>query len=145
MSTIPTKNPEDERYILDSMEQFSIPAKAKNPELAKEFLRFLYSDESVKAFAEASGAVYATKNARELSKDALTESAYNMYGIYEEENTKPLLMSFDALPDNCKLNVSDEVFQPLTSVMNGEMTAQEWAESVEKAFAQIRSDIEAAE
>lgn len=145
MSTIPTKNPDDERYILDSMEQFSIPVKAKNPELAKEFLKFLYSDESVKAFAEASGAVYATKNARELSKDALTESSYNMYGIYEEENTKSLLMSFDALPDNCKINVSDEVFQPLTSVMNGEMTAQEWADSVEKAFAQIRSDMEAAE
>jgi len=145
MATMPTNDENDVRYILDSCEQFSIPADAKNPELAKEFLRFLYSDESVKAFAEASGAVFATKTGREISKDYLSESTYNMYGVYDEENTASLIMNFEALPDNCKLNVSDEVFNPLTSVMNGEMTVEEWAESVESAFAQIRADIEAAE
>ncbi|MGL6199412.1 MAG: carbohydrate ABC transporter substrate-binding protein [Lachnospiraceae bacterium] len=145
MTPIPVENEDDERYIMDSCEQFSIPKDAKNPELAKEFLRFLYSDESVKAFAETSGSVYATKTAAELSKEYLSDSVYNMYSIYEESNTSSLIMSFDALPDNCKLNVSDEIFNPLTSVMNGEMTAKEWAESVENAFAQIRSDMEAAE
>lgn len=145
MTPVPVDNEDDERYIMDSCEQFSIPKDAKNPELAKEFLRFLYSDESVKAFAETSGSVYATKTAAELSKEYLSDSVYNMYTIYDETNTSSLIMSFDALPDNCKLNVSDEIFNPLTSVMNGEMTAKEWAESVENAFAQIRSDMEAAE
>jgi len=145
MTPIPVDNEDDERYIMDSCEQFSIPKDAKNPELAKEFLRFLYSDESVKAFAETSGSVYATKTAADLSKEYLSDSVYNMYTIYDETNTSSLIMSFDALPDNCKLNVSDEIFNPLTSVMNGEMTAKEWAESVEAAFAQIRADIEAAE
>lgn len=140
MTPIPVARAGDERYIMDSCEQFSIPKDAKNPELAKEFLRFLYSDESVKAFAKASGAVYATKTAADLSKEFLSESAYNMYAIYDQPNTKSLIMSFDALPDNSKLNVSDEVFNPLASVMNGEMTAQEWADSVEAAFAQIRAD-----
>ena len=88
----------------DSCEQFSIPAAAKNPELAKEFLRFLYSDESVSAFAEASGALYATKSAREVAKDKLSTAIYNMYGIYEEANASSLIMSFAAVPADCKVN-----------------------------------------
>ena len=36
---------------MDSVEQFSIPKDAKNPELAKEFLRFLYTDDSVRSRA----------------------------------------------------------------------------------------------
>ena len=68
MAPIPTENADDVHYVFDSCEQFSIPAAAKNQELAKEFLRFLYSDESVSAFAEASGALYATKSAREVAK-----------------------------------------------------------------------------
>ena len=86
MAPIPTENADDVHYVFDSCEQFSIPAAAKNQELAKEFLRFLYSDESVSAFAEASGALYATKSAREVAKDKLSTAIYNMYGIYEEAN-----------------------------------------------------------
>ena len=96
MAPIPTESADDVHYVFDSCEQFSIPAAAKNPELAKEFLRFLYSDESVSAFAEASGALYATKSAREVAKDKLSTAIYNMYGIYEEANASSLIMSFAA-------------------------------------------------
>ena len=41
MAPIPTENADDVHYVFDSCEQFSIPAAAKNQELAKEFLRFL--------------------------------------------------------------------------------------------------------
>mgnify|MGYP002621103225 FL=1 len=131
-------------FVFDSCEQFSIPAAAKNPELAKEFLRFLYSDESVSAFAEASGALYATKSAREVAKDKLSTAIYNMYGIYEEANASSLIMSFAAVPADCKINPKDEIFNPITSVMNDEMTVEEWAQNVEAAFAQVRADMEAA-
>ena len=144
MATIPTENADDVHYVFDSCEQFSIPAAAKNPELAKEFLRFLYSDESVSAFAEASGALYATKSAREVAKDKLSTAIYNMYGIYEEANASSLIMSFAAVPADCKVNPKDEIFNPITSVMNDEMTVEEWAQNVEDAFAQVRADMEAA-
>lgn len=140
MAPIPTLLSGDTHYVLDSCEQFSIPAKAKHPDIAKEFLRFLYSDESVKLFAEKAGSIYATKSGRELAKDYISTATYNMYGIYDQPNTASLIMSFESLPENCKINVSDEVFNPITAVMNGEMTVQEWAESVEAAFAQIRTD-----
>ena len=114
---------------------------AKNPKSsAKEFLRFLYSDESVSAFAEASGALYATKSAREVAKDKLSAGIYNMYGIYEEAKASSLIMSFSAVPADCKVNPKDEIFNPITSVMNDEMTVEEWAQNVEDAFAQIRAD-----
>ena len=144
MAPIPTENADDVHYVFDSCEQFSIPAAAKNPELAKEFLRFLYSDESVSAFAEASGALYATKSAREVAKDKLSTAIYNMYGIYEEANASSLIMSFAAVPADCKINPKDEIFNPITSVMNDEMTVEEWAQNVEAAFAQVRADMEAA-
>ena len=41
-------------------------------------------------------------------------------------------------------NPKDEIFNPITSVMNDEMTVEEWAQNVEDAFAQIRADQEAA-
>jgi len=143
MTPVPVLDEGDTRYILDAMEQFSIPLDAKNPELAKEFLRFLYSDESVALFAQHASAVFATKTARDIAKEYITEAIYNMYGIYEADNTASLLMNFEALPSNSKINVSDEVFNPITSVMNGDMTVEEWAQSVEDAFAQIRADREA--
>ena len=108
------------------------------------FLRFLYSDESVSAFAEASGALYATKSAREVAKDKLSTAIYNMYGIYDEANASSLIMSFSAVPADCKINPKDEIFNPITSVMNDEMTVEEWAQNVEDAFAQVRADQEAA-
>jgi N-acetylglucosamine transport system substrate-binding protein len=144
MAATPAQTAGGTQYVLDSIEQFSIPKDAKNPELAKEFLRFLYSDESVKLFAENSGSVYATKTGREVSKDFLSEATYNMYGIYDQANVKSITLNFDPLPENCKVAVSDEIFNPITSVMNGEMTVAEWAQSVEDAFAQIRADKAAA-
>ena len=144
MAAMPTSSADGTQYVLDSCEQFSIPKAAKNPELAKEFLRFLYSDESVALFAQNSGSVYATKTGREVSKQYLTNAIYNMYGIYDQPNVKSITLNFETLPSNCKVVVSDEIFNPITSVMNGEMTAEQWAESVEAAFAQIRADKAAA-
>ena len=69
---------------------------------------------------------------------------YNMYGIYEEATASSLIMSFAAVPADCKVNPKDEIFNPITSVMNDEMTVEEWAQNVEAAFAQVRADMEAA-
>ena len=45
-----------------------------------------------------------------------------MYGINEEANASSLIMSFAAVPADCKVNPKDEIFNPITSVMNDEMT-----------------------
>ena len=79
-----------------------------------------------------------------VAKDKLSTAIYNMYGIYDEANASSLIMSFSAVPADCKINPKDEIFNPITSVMNDEMTVEEWAQNVEDAFAQVRADQEAA-
>lgn len=128
----------DTRYIMSGVEQFSIPAGAKNPELAKLFLRFLYTDASIAKYAELSGgAILATNNALELCRPYITDGVYGMFGSYSEPGAASLIVGFDAAPENSKILYSDEIFQPLSDVMSGTMTAAEWAESIDQACQDI--------
>lgn len=124
-----------EKYVMSSIEQFSIPKNAKNPELAKEFIKFLYTDDSVKLFAEKANGIYALKDATELTKGIVTDGVYEMNKIYEQAT--PMVFAFDALPEGTKVVPRDSVFKVLSDVMNGKMTTQEWADGVEASFAEV--------
>ena len=125
----------DTHYVMTSVEQFSIPAAAKNPELAKEFLRFLYTEDSVKSFAAKANGVYALKKATEWSKGIVTDGVYNMNEIYDSATS--MVYGWDAMPEGSKVDISASVFNVISDVMNGTMTAQQWADGVEAAFAEI--------
>lgn len=144
MMAPPVFNEGDTRYCLSSYEQFSIPAGAKNPELAKEFLRFLYTEESVVEFAKASGSVYALKDASTMVKDVISSGVFNMFETMAPYTS--MLADFQALPSGCKVVVYDEIFNnAITPIMSGEMEVAQWAENVETAYAEIRADMAAAE
>lgn len=130
--TAPVLNKGDEAYVMTSVEQFSIPAKAENPELAKEFLRFLYTEDSVKLFAEKANGIYALKDATELSKGLVSDGIYSMNSVYEHGTS--MVFGFAALPEGCKVVPRDEVFNAISDVMTGKMTAEEWALKVEDSF-----------
>ena len=143
MAPAPVMNDGDVRYVGTNVGQFSIPAGAANPELAKEFLRFLYTDDSVRLFAETSNSSLAVKGAAELAKDLLSEDVYEFFKVYDEENVKVMLSPTFTVPKGCKINVTDEIFNPMSDVMNGTMTAEAWAQQIEQAFTQVRADIAA--
>jgi len=130
----PVQRQGDTRYIMSSFEQFSIPAGAANPELAKRFLSFLYTDAVITMYAQFSGAVMATNNALELTRPYLTEGTYGMFGAYSEPGAAALIVGFDALPEGTLINPGDEIFEPLADVMTGRMTAREWAENIDQAY-----------
>ena len=134
----PVLNAGDQAYVMTSVEQFSIPANAKNPELAKEFLKFLYTEQSVKLFAQYSGGIYALKNAAEWSKEYLTAGVYNMNSVYE--SGKSMVFGWTSVPDGTKVVVSDTVFNPISDVMNGTMTPEAWAAGVEEAIAEVNAN-----
>lgn len=134
----------DTRYLAVAMETMSIPQAAKNPELAKEFLRFLYTDDSVKLFGEKANAVLATKTATEMVKDSISESMYNMYQVFNEDGVVAVVPAFDTQAQGSKIDLTSELWNPAGDVVNGNMTAEDWADSVENAFAQIRSELDAA-
>ena len=127
----------DTRYVMTSVEQFSIPKNAKNAELAKEFLRFLYTEESVKLFAEKANGIYALKNATEWSKGIVTDGVYNMNQIYDEATS--MVFGWDAMPEGCKVDITAPVFNVITDVMNGKMSAEDWANGVEEAFTEVQN------
>lgn len=139
MAPTPVVEKGDTRYILTGIDQLSIPAKAKNPELAKEFLRFLYTDASVKLFTQESNGMFALKRAYSLVKDDMTEGLRGMFSVYEEPGTVSLVVGFDAMPPNSKINVQDEIFNPISDIMNGAMTPEQWAANLEKVYAEIRA------
>lgn len=137
MMAPPVYEADGQQYVLSSYEQFYIPKDAKNPELAKEFLRFLYTDEVTELFAKEANGVMATKQAKELAKPYLTEGVYNSYDVMDTATVMPL--SWAPIPKGCKVIVNEELYNNcVTPVMNGTMTTKEWADNVEAAFKEIR-------
>jgi N-acetylglucosamine transport system substrate-binding protein len=123
-------------YVQSSEEAFYIPAAAKNPALAKEFLKFLYSDASVISFAKNTGGVFAVKNAVELGKPYLSADTYGMYQVFN--NGKFLLPDFEPLPENSRVTVDWDT--NLGLVVNGNMTVDEYIAFAESLCAQVTED-----
>ncbi|MCR8660561.1 carbohydrate ABC transporter substrate-binding protein [Paenibacillus endoradicis] len=139
MIPVPVFNKGDQRFILMSYEQFSIPVRASNPELAKEFLKFLYTDQSVKLFAEKSNGIFALKGASELSKPYLTKGVYEMFSAYDGATT--ILQEWKALSKGSRIDIKTELFRnTMTPIMTGKMTTDQWMDKVEQSFAQIQSE-----
>lgn len=141
MIPVPVFNKGDERYILSSYEQFSIPLKAKNPELAKEFLKFLYTEESVTLFAQKSNGAFALKGAQELSRNYLTPGVYEMFSAYE--GATAITQEWKVIPNHYKDDIRNYLFKnAITPIMTGKMTTGQWMEQVEQAFVDIQTNMD---
>ena len=60
-----------------------------------------------------------------------------MNAVYD--HSKSMVFGFAALPEGTKVSVSDMVFNPLSDVMNGTMTPEQWAAGVEEAIAEVNA------
>lgn len=139
MAAPPRFEEDTEKYIVANYGQACIPKNAKNPNIAKEFLKFLYSDEAVKIIAEESNSIMATKNGTEIAKPFISEDMYEMMQLTHE--AKPILIDFEIPPETSVLSVKDELYiEGGTQLFNGDIQAIEWAENMERLFAQIREE-----
>jgi len=126
---------------LTNVEQMVIPAKAKNPELAKEFLKYLYTDKSVKLNAEKSKGVMAVKGAPDIAKEFISESTYNVYkavdsGIVTVNGT------FKSVAKGSKYNPRAEIYQTISSIMNKQMTVAEYGDKLYKVYTDIQKELQ---
>ncbi|WP_337104209.1 carbohydrate ABC transporter substrate-binding protein [Paenibacillus sp. YIM B09110] len=126
--------------VFTNVEQMVIPAKAKNPELAKEFLKYLYTDKSVKLNAEKSKGVLAVKGAPDMAKDFIPLTTYNVYkavdsGMFAINGT------FQSVAKGSKYNPSDEVYKPISSIMNKQMSLDEYSEKLYKIYEDIQKEL----
>ena len=139
----PVMKSSETRYIMSSCEQLSIPKDAKNPDLAKKFIRFFYTDLIVMKYMAICNAVIPTKNAKSLMQGILTDGVFGMFGAYEEPGAASLIVGFEALPEGSTVafgGSQGEVFGPIADLMNGKITAEQWAAGIAKACAQITAD-----
>lgn len=132
----------DQQYVESGCEYMFIPKKAKNIELAKEFLKYQYIDENVILLAQKSTGIAAVKGVTEMVKEYVPASSYETMKVFDS-GVKPLFIKWKATPPT-QIKISDEIFNPITSIMNKKLTVDEWVERIEKATAVIREDIKKA-
>jgi N-acetylglucosamine transport system substrate-binding protein len=136
----PVFSVKDKRYALSSFQFIFVPKKAKNPELAKEFIRFMYTEKNARLMAEKASQVIPLKGIIEKIKPLLPKSVYNFSKIYDD-GTVPVIGNWKPLPAGTKVNYSREIFEnAMTDVVNGQMTVDQWIEKLEKTTKQLRDD-----
>ena len=120
-----------DRYYRLICDGFNIPTSAQNKELAKEFVRFFYSDQA-QIFQNESGITPCTVNFAEvigeLSPDKVTFLKIRDEGI-------AFSSTFTAV--DTKLSYADAIYGNLTSVMNGELDAEGWRAAIIDTFTRI--------
>lgn len=121
-------------------EQIWIPSKAKNVELAKEFLKYLYTKNSVKLNGDKAKGVFAVKGAVDAVKDYISPSTYNTYKAVEA-GMKPVSGTYAPLATGSKIKIDDAIYKPITSIMNKDLSVDQYAEELEKVYKQIRDEL----
>ena len=139
MAPAPTVSDDESSFIRNDGDTFIIPAEAKDQDLAKEFLRFLYSEESVKLFAEKSNGVYALADALEMVEGIVSDEVYQMYSVNNDPSVSTVVAVLDAVPDGCNVIPNDVIWNPVPDVLSGRMTIDQWVDQIEAAYAEIRS------
>lgn len=126
-------------YSTTFSEQVYIPEGAKNQELAKEFLAFIYSDKAAKAFYEESGALMPIQGITDFMPEDDENRVYN--GIYET-GAKANGVGFKVMENTVEgVNVSDAntgvLYATVNSIVNGEKDVDTWYSEVVKAVKTI--------
>jgi N-acetylglucosamine transport system substrate-binding protein len=127
-------NPKDSAYLFTNIEAMYIPAKAKNPELAKKFLAGVYGDDSVRLIGQNSGAVIPVKGAVNLVSDYLSTSFKEM--LAGQERTGAISKDFNLPPE--LLPVGDEGGNQLNNLMDASITPERAASAMEAVAAGLR-------
>jgi N-acetylglucosamine transport system substrate-binding protein len=126
------------RYILSSSEQIALPRGGNEPELAKDFLRFMYTRESIARFGELAGGNIAVTDAPDLIAPYIDPQVANMLRAYELGSF--MLFGWSATPDGFARMPNDEVFgNNMSPLMTGAITPAQYIAIQEEVAAEIRA------
>ena len=140
----PTLEAGAKQYALAHLETVWIPKAAKNKAAAKEFLEFLYSDESMLLAAELAGAAMPIQGGLGMVMDKLDPSVAGFFTLFSE-GVLPMTSSWAPLPEGTKINPKTEFWDKnIAGLMKGEVSVDELAANMEEVFAQVRNEIQAA-
>ncbi|MGO1368444.1 carbohydrate ABC transporter substrate-binding protein [Senegalia sp. (in: firmicutes)] len=138
LMALPKVSEGGDRYSYTFFEQMYIPKEAKNADLAKEFMAYMYSDEAAEIIYEKAGAVQPIKGASDMMNDDDPNKLY--YSIYDNEDTKAAMGGFAAAPpvEGVDLTSGEGIlFGTINSVVSGDKTVDEWHKEVVEAVEKI--------
>ena len=113
-----------------------IPADSDQIDLAKEFLKFQYSDEAVALNAEKAKGIPPVKGAAEQLKQYVSGATYETYKLFDQ-GYEPTIVRFASV-QGTELDPRTELFNQVAPVVSGEMSAAEWAAYMENISDSVR-------
>ncbi len=114
-------------------EQLWVPAEAKNPELAMEWVAFMYSDKAAEIFANA-GAVQPIDGI----SGQLSDENKLYYQIYDNDAAVAVMGGFAATEPVEGVSMADSLFKAVDSIVSGDKTVEEWQAGVEETSDKLR-------
>jgi len=135
MTALPAVEEGGAGYSYTWFEQAWIPAGAMNLDAAKQFIAFLYSDAACEIFASA-GAIQPVLGIA----DKLEGDNVMFYSIYDNGAKAAMgnFAAFNAIPG---VELSPVFFEPVNSVVSGQLTVEQWLENITAASEQMRANL----
>ena len=135
MTALPAVEEGGAGYSYTWFEQAWIPAGAMNQDAAKQFVAFLYSDAACEIFASA-GAIQPVLGIA----DKLEGDNVMFYSIYDNGAKAAMgnFAAFNAIPG---VELSPVFFEPVNSVVSGQLTVEQWLENITAASEQMRANL----
>lgn len=138
MTALPAVEEGGTGYSYTWFEQAWIPAAAANKDAAKQFIAFLYSDVACEIFATA-GPTAAIQPVLGIA-DKLEGDNVMFYSIYDNGAKAAMgnFAAFDAIPG---VDTSSVFFEPVNSLVSGELTVEQWLANIATASDQMRANL----
>ncbi|MCM3110963.1 carbohydrate ABC transporter substrate-binding protein [Lederbergia lenta] len=132
MMPVPAFEKGGDRYAFTFFEQIWIPSAAKNKDVAKEFITYMYSDEAASIFMKANAVQPIEGITGQL--DGQNETFYSIY----EEGTLPAMGTFASTKPVPGVSMGDTLYGQIDSIMSGKLTIEKWQTSIEEASDKLR-------
>ena len=127
-TALPALEEGGERASYSFFEQVWMPKEAKNQDLGKQFIAYLYSDEAAEIFATEGGAVQPIAG----MTDKLSGDAVTYYGIYDT-GAVAVLDAFSTTDPVEGLTTRGAFFDPVNSLVSGDKTEDQWIAEFKEA------------
>lgn len=130
-------------YSYTFFEQMYILDGAKEVDLAKKFMAYMYSDEAAKIIYEKAGAVQPILGASDLMTDDDPNKLF--FSVYDD-GTKAAMGAFAAAPPVEGVDLSSGegiLFGTINSVVTGDKTVEQWHNEVIEGVTKVKEAIEA--
>ena len=137
MTAPPALTEDQTRYGMAIATGMCIPVGAENVDLAKEFIRFMYTDTVIEIFARDGAMVGCTKDAKAIASAYVSKDFLALHEIVEEFPI--ILFRWATVPEGSRIVLNDEFYKPISDVMNGTMSAEEWIQKIEAALHAINA------